>query len=172
MRSHAVRFLSFFFSIFSPHPFRVGAIADAIAITEWDNLFASLMAGLFDKDLAYANLFVSLRTRTTGGFLPNWSTAGGIRRSGDRTEPPVGAKILLELYRKHGNDDDDDDDWVVEALWEDLAEWNDWFMAERLLEPLGLIGLGSYAAHGDSEGDVSDTLQAARYESGLDNSPM
>ena len=129
-------------------------------------MFASLLASPFDKYVAYANLFVSLRTKTPEGFLPNWSTAGGIRRSGDRTEPPVGAKILLELHRKHG------DDWIVDALWEDLVEWNDWFVANRLLEPLGLIGLGSFAEGGDSAGDISDNLQAARYESGLDNSPM
>ena len=77
-------------------------------ITEWDNLFASLMASLFDKDIAYSNLFVSLRSKTPDGFLPNWSTAGGIRSSADRTEPPVGAKILLELYKKFK------DEWIVE----------------------------------------------------------
>jgi len=127
------------------------------------------MAGLFDKDIAYSNLFVSVRTKTPDGFLPNWSTAGGIRQSGDRTEPPIGAKILLELYRKYN------DSWIVEALWEDLVEWNDWFMRERLLEPVGLIGLGSYEEHSDSDvanEDRQNTLQAARWESGLDNSPM
>ena len=134
--------------------------------SEWDNLFASLMAGLFDKDIAYSNLFVAVRTKTPDGFLPNWSTAGGIRQSGDRTEPPVGAKILLELYRKY------EDSWIVEALWEDIVEWNDWFVRERLLQPFGLIGLGSYQEHGAFIGDLENILQAARWESGLDNSPM
>jgi putative isomerase len=138
-----------------------------LCFAEWDNLFASLMAGLFDKDIAYSNLFVSVRSRTPDGFLPNWSTAGGIRRSGDRTEPPIGARILLELYRKYK------DTWIVEALWEDLVEWNDWFMRERLLEPLGLIGLRSYGGSDHAADDDDDNnLQAARYESGLDNSPM
>ena len=138
-------------------------------VTDWDNLFASLLASLFDKEIAYSNLFVVVRSKTPDGFLPNGSTAGGIWRSGDRTEPPIGAKILLELYRRYN------DSWIVEALWEDLVEWNDWFMRERLLEPLGLIGLGSYDEHGgsDSSGDhMENCLQAARYESGLDNSPM
>lgn len=60
----------------------------------------------------------------------------------------------------------------MEALWEDLVDWNDWFVRERLLQPFGLIGLGSYQDHGDFIGDIENNLQAARYESGLDNSPM
>lgn len=124
------------------------------------------MAGLFDKNIAYSNLFVLVRSKTPDGFVPNWSTAGGIRRTGDRTEPPVGAKVLLELYRKYN------DSWIVEALWEDLAEWNDWFIRERLVGPLGLIGLGSSENRSTSGERQVGTLEAARYESGLDNSPM
>ena len=124
------------------------------------------MASLFDKDVAYSNLFVSLRSKTPDGFLPNWSTAGGIRSSADRTEPPIGAKIVLELYKKFK------DEWIVEALWEDLVEWNDWFLRERVLQPVELIVLGSYQEHGDFIGDIENNMQAARYESGLDNSPM
>ena len=134
--------------------------------TDWDNLFVSYMAGLFDKDIAYSNLFVVLRGKTPDGFIPNVNTAGGIRRSNDRSQPPIGAKVLLELYKKY------QDDWIVKALWEDLADWNDWFIAKRLLEPLGMIGLGSFEEHAKGISDQSDTLQAARWESGLDNSPM
>ena len=38
--------------------------------------------------------------------------------SWDRTEPPVGSRVLLELHRKYG------DDWLVEACFDDLlGEW-------------------------------------------------
>jgi hypothetical protein len=71
------------------------------------------------------------------------------------------------LYKKYK------DEWIVEALWDDLVEGNDWFLKERLLEPLGLIGLGSYEDnHASDHFDIQNNLKAARYESGLDNSPM
>ena len=50
------------------------------------------------------------------GFVPNY--AGGGAGSWDRTEPPVGSRVLLELHRKYG------DDWLVEACFDDLlGEW-------------------------------------------------
>eukprot|EP00536_Pseudo-nitzschia_multiseries_P006755 jgi/Psemu1/324467/estExt_fgenesh1_pg.C_1470007 len=142
-------------------------------IFEWDNLFASLLAGLEHKQIAYSNLFQVVKSKTPSGFVPNWSTAGGVIQSSDRTEPPVGAKVLLELFRKYN------DTWIVEALWDDLLDWNDWFVTNRKLEPFGLIALGSYyktSHHPDGSGTYHDgernDMQAARYESGLDNSPM
>lgn len=134
---------------------------------DWDNLFASLFAGLDNRDIAYSNLFQVVKAKTAEGFIPNWST-GGVK-SQDRTEPPVGAKVLLELFLKYN------DTWIVEALFDDLVDWNDWFVAKRVLQPRGLIGLGSYyEAHtpGAQTHISCNTMQAARYESGLDNSPM
>jgi hypothetical protein len=104
-----------------------------------------------------------VKSKTAAGFIPNWSSGG--LKSQDRTEPPVGAKVLLELYEKYN------DKWVVEALFDDLLDWNDWFFENRFLQPFGLIGLGSYF-RGSMPGDLSNVMQAARWESGLDNSPM
>jgi hypothetical protein len=44
-----------------------------------------------------------IKAKTTAGFVPNANTIN------DRTEPPIGSKVLLELFRKHG------DQWVVEV---------------------------------------------------------
>ena len=44
-----------------------------------------------------------IKAKTTAGFVPNANTIN------DRTEPPIGSKVLLELFRKHG------DLWVVEV---------------------------------------------------------
>ena len=52
--------------------------------------------------------------------------------------------------------------WIVELLFDDLVDWNSWFVKARSLAPLGIICLGS------EEG----VMQDARFESGLDNSPM
>ena len=62
--------------------------------------------------------------------------------------------MLLEIYQRWG------DRWLVELLFDDLLDWSDWFAANRLLAPLNITALGG------------DDMQAARYESGLDNSPM
>jgi len=60
------------------------------------------------------------------------------------------------MYEKYG------DLWLVELLFDDLYDWNQWFHQERRLPPLNITCLGS------AEG----VMQDARFESGLDNSPM
>lgn len=62
--------------------------------------------------------------------------------------------MLWELYGRYG------DTWLVALLYDDLKDWSDWFHESRRLAPLNLTALGG------------DDMQAARYESGLDNSPM
>ena len=66
----------------------------------------------------------------------------------------VGAKVLLEMYTKYK------DEWIVELLFDDLLDWSNWFLRARVLPPAGLISLGG------------NGMQGARFESGLDNSPM
>lgn len=128
-----------------------------------DNFFASLLLGLDARDLAYSNLIQVVRSKTTNGFIPNYAAGG--RKSQDRTEPPVGSKVLLELYKAYG------DAWLVELLFDDLLDWHRWTWAQRRLEPLGLVALGSGYVK-DYPDTAANHMQGARYESGLDNSPM
>lgn len=130
------------------------------AIFDWDNLFASMLSGLVSKEIAYSNIIQSFKSKTAEGYLAN--CAGGGYKDQDRTEPPVGAKVLLSLYQRFG------DSWLVELLFDDCLDWSDWFIRQRLLAPLDLIALGSYNERTKQSGD----MQTARYESGLDNSPM
>lgn len=118
----------------------------------WDNIFASYMLSLDAKELAYSNLIQSVRSKTNYGFIPNFSA--GPAKSFDRSEPPVGSAVMLKMYGKYG------DLWLVELLYNDLLDWNNWFFANRIAPPMNLVVLGG------------DTMQNARYESGLDNSPM
>ena len=127
------------------------------------------MAGLDNKELAYSNLFQTVKSITSEGFIPNWSSGGS--KSQDRTEPPIGAKVVVELYRKYK------EIWPIEVVFDDLLSWNNWFIQHRVLQPLGLIALGScYRDDTTTSGTIEDrtrnTLQGAKYESGLDNSPM
>eukprot|EP01079_Euglenida_sp_SAG-EU17-18_P002855 gene2855-3450_t len=122
-------------------------------IFDWDNIFASYLLSIDSRDLAYSNYIQVIKSKTVDGFVPNFAAAQV--KSSDRTEPPIGAKVLLEMYTKYK------DQWLVKLLFDDLLDWSNWFLKARRLDPLGLICLGS-----------ADGMQGARYESGLDNSPM
>ena len=58
--------------------------------------------------------------------------------------------------------------WVVAALFDDLLDANDWVARRRLAPALNLVKLGAYNEQTGEAGNMQD----ARYESGLDNSPM
>jgi hypothetical protein len=132
-------------------------------IFDWDNIFATYMTSLSSKEIAYSNFIQVIRSKTAMGFVPNFSAGGS--KSIDRTEPPIGAKVLLEMYNKFK------DRWIVELLFDDLLAWNDWFVAERMLGPLGIVSLGSDSISGYTD-YAPGTMQGARFESGCDNSPM
>ena len=144
-------------------------------IFDWDNLFCAYMASLEARslDIAYNNLIQIVLARTMEGFVPNF--ASGFHVSYDRTEPQIGAFVMLQIYQKWG------DAWVVDVVFDALMSWNDWVWDHRRGEGVlagadghaDLVVLGSdpNAAPVRVVGGSND-LQAARYESGLDNSPM
>lgn len=134
--------------------FTKGAVSPewGYVLFDWDNIFASYILSLDAKDLAYSNFIQVIRSKTAEGFVPNFAAA--LQKSLDRTEPPIGSKVLLEIFEKY------QDKWIVELLFDDLLDWSNWFLAKRQLPPLNLISLGG------------EDMQGARFESGLDNSPM
>ncbi len=105
-----------------------------------------------------------MRSRTAEGFVPNYGAGGA--KSVDRTEPPLAGRVLRQLYAKFN------DTWIVEFLLDDLLDNLDWFWRKRVT-PLGLIALGSDPVV-NYTGEVGGVgcMQGARWESGLDNSPM
>jgi hypothetical protein len=124
-------------------------------------------------DIAYSNLIQNVLMRTIDGFVPNF--ASGLHVSYDRTEPQIGAFVALQMYKKWG---DASAGWVIDCIFDALMSWNDWVWNKRrgegvLAGPDGhadLVVLGSdpnAAPRGIVGGD--NTLQDARYESGLDN---
>ena len=127
-------------------------------------------------DIAVSNLIQICLARTQDGFVPNFASASHV--SYDRTEPQIGAFVMLQIYKKWG---DTRMGWVVDTVFESLLSWSDWAWRKRRGEGTlaggdghaDLIVLGSdpNAAPGGTVGGAND-LQAARFESGLDNSPM
>jgi hypothetical protein len=132
---------------------------------DWDTFFAASLAATGDRDLAYADAIETLQESTPAGFVPNYARAGGWK-SFDRSEPPVGAITVLELYRKFH------DGWFLRDTFAPLLRWNRWWDAHR--EHNGYLVLGSDPDNRplNPDDDSIGTQQGAMYESGLDNSPM
>ncbi|MBN1399651.1 MAG: hypothetical protein JXA74_02370 [Anaerolineae bacterium] len=134
---------------------------------EWDTYFAAYMAGLDSRDLAYANAVEITRAITERGFVPNFATVAGVK-SRDRSQPPVGALMVRELYRKYG------ERWLLEEVYDALLTWNRWWAPHRSWEGLLCWGSDPYEPVVDAFFEVAHVhdWQGAAYESGLDNSPM
>jgi putative isomerase len=129
---------------------------------DWDTYFAAFMYSLYDEDLAFANAVEATKGWTKEGFVPNFASAYHLK-SEDRSQPPVGSLMALEIYKRHKKL------WFLQEVYEELLAWNRWWPAAR--ECAGALCWGS-----DPRADLLDgsdhTWQAALFESGLDNSPM
>jgi putative isomerase len=134
-------------------------------LAEWDNFFASTLAGFGSRDLAYANVVELLREETAQGIVPNYARPDGWK-SFDRSEPPVGAITALGLYHKYH------DRWFLEDTFEPLLKWNRWWAQHRDIQGYLTWGSDWDNKPGNLDDDSVGTWQGAIYESGLDNSPM
>jgi glycogen debranching enzyme len=132
---------------------------------EWDTFFAGYLAGFFSRDLAYGNVIEMLRESTPAGFVPNYASGRGIE-SFDRSEPPVGSLVVHDLYRRFG------DRWFLEAAYPQLLSWNRWWNEHRRVDGYLVWGSDPTDENHRRDDPEVDTLQAAKFESGLDNSPM
>lgn len=129
----------------------------------WDNFFLAYMTSLTSRDLAYANVIEHLRGKTEEGFIPN-DNRGNHTKSWDRSQPPVGAIMVKEVYKRYP------ERWFLEATFDDLLGWNRFWMRKRLNE--GLLSFGSHKARNDLKEPATQSKRTAGYESGMDDSPM
>lgn len=132
---------------------------------DWDTFFAGSLATIGDRDLAYANTIEILREETPAGFVPNYARSGNWR-STDRSEPPVGAISVLNLY-KHFHDR-----WLLTDTFEPLMRWNRWWAAHRDVDGYLVWGSDPEAEPIDHDDGSRGMREGAILESGLDNSPM
>ncbi|MFN8060259.1 MAG: trehalase family glycosidase, partial [Vicinamibacterales bacterium] len=133
------------------------------ALFGWDNFFLAYALTLFDRDLAFATVVEHLAGRTPDGFIPN-DNAGNGRTSLDRSQPPVGALMVREIYRRFP------ERWFLEATFDDLLAWNRWWPHARANG--ALLAYGSSKAPNPFNEPDRETMVTARYESGMDDSPM
>ena len=134
---------------------------------DWDTYFASWMAAIENKELAYANAIAITDEATEEGFIPNCAHPSGFKTR-DRSQPPVGAmtvQSLCEIFNENV---------LAEKLFDQLLQWNRWWEQHRDRE--GYLCWGSkpypkrYGHHFEDMG-VGERFGGA-LESGLDNSPM
>lgn len=130
---------------------------------DWDTYFASYMLSLFNKGLAYANAIEITKAITPDGFIPNYQSPYG-NTSWDRSQPPIGSTIMLNIYKKYK------ETWFLNEVYNELLTWNRWWPKNRDVK--GYLCWGSKAVPDTLKSISNHDLQAAKYESGLDNSPM
>ena len=129
-------------------------------IFDWDTYFTAFMLALDQKTLAYSNAIAMTNAITEQGFIPNLEASFGVK-SFDRSQPPVGSLICKLIYDKYK------ESWFLEEVYDELLSWNRWWTRAR--DNQGYLSWGS---HPHPQGMQPNTGQAAKWESGLDNSPL
>lgn len=133
---------------------------------DWDTYFASLMFALDNKELAYSNAIAITKEITKNGFIPNFGS--GIGKSEDRSQPPVGSFVVKEIYNKYK------EKWFLEEVFDELISWNRWWKNNRDFQGYLCWGTNPYDTKQQPGWLAMEVgkIQAAKWESGLDNSPM
>ena len=135
---------------------------------DWDTYFAALMASVESKELAQLNAIAITDEVTESGFVPNFGAADDLK-SRDRSQPPVGSHVCLEIYKRWP------EKWFLEKVYPTFISWNRWFADHRMTEE-GYLCWGSdpiEVRNGRwTELYSFNDWQGAAFESGLDNSPM
>jgi hypothetical protein len=139
-------------------------------VGEWDCFFGSLLTSFEDKSQTIAAIRAILSAQTETGLVPNIAAGSGI--TPDRSQPPVGSYCVWKVYQRF------QDREMLEWAYPRLKKWHDWWLADRGDgQPWrdgnhdGLLEWGSDRGSMDSIGGRG-FMQAAKYETGLDDSPM
>ena len=133
---------------------------------DWDTYFAAYMLSIDNKELAYANAIAITNEITDKGFIPNFGSARCT--SEDRSQPPVGSFVVKEIYRKYH------EKWFLKEVFDELLRWNRWWPGNRDLDGYLCFGSDPYE-HGKLPAWLEKgigTKKGAKWESGMDNSPM
>lgn len=136
----------------------------------WDMYLSAIMCMHENPELAMANIIAMTNEKTRLGFVPNVAAADGYK-SYDKSQPPVGSLAVLELYKCWRNLD------FTGQVFDDLLAWNRWWEKYRMTA-------GNVLCWGSNQENASEPenrsaararsgcLEAAKLESGFDNSPM
>ena len=131
----------------------------------WDNLLGSLLSwyGLKDTSLAFSSFRAVLEDAAPEGFPTNNSQGNG-RKALDRSQPPLGGIVALELFKQTKNEA------FIRSVFPALFKWNRWWLKARMNG--NLLSWGSHKSPNPFADPSNHTLLGAKLESGLDDSPM
>ncbi|WP_275787550.1 MGH1-like glycoside hydrolase domain-containing protein [Pararhizobium gei] len=124
-----------------------------------DQLFAALLAGVFDADLARENMATAMASATPQGNIACIVTSNDAWV--DRSQHPNGALVAWQLYQRTGERS------LLTASYDALARNQRWWWENR--DP-GAFGLLSCGTSDVGEGLYKGTAFGARNETGMDNS--
>ncbi|MGW4909862.1 MGH1-like glycoside hydrolase domain-containing protein [Streptomyces sp. NPDC004270] len=137
------------------------------ALHAWDTFFTGLAASAVDRDYARGIFGQILPYADEAGMIPN-RVSDERGRTDDRSQPPVGALTVHQAYLAGGLSPGTRDTTLLTDTFPALLAWHDWWPRARR-GPHGLLAWGSDPIADDP---ASATLDRARRESGLDDSPM
>jgi len=138
-----------------------------VVLFGWDTFFAALLASVGSRELAFANAIAMAKAAAPAGFIPNWIGGTGCITL-DRSMPQVGGLVVEQIHRRY------QERWFLEEVYPDLYRSNRWYAEHRLRD--GFICLGSnhfppVVGTWEETNGVGQLL-GAKFEFGLDNSPM
>lgn len=139
-------------------------------VGEWDCFFGALLTSLEDKAQTVAAIKAILQAQTDTGMVP--STLYGEGRVWDSSQPPVGSFLTWKVYQRL------QDRALLEWAYPHLKKWHEWWLHDRG-DGLpwrdgnrdGLLEWGSDRGSRHSVGGRG-FLYVAKWESGMDDSPM
>jgi Trehalase len=139
-------------------------------VGEWDCFFGSLLTSVEDPAQTSAAVRAILLAQTQTGVVPNVDGASGI--SPDRSQPPIGSYVVWKNYERNTDLE------LLKWAYPRLKLWHEWWFADRGDgQPYrdgnrdGLLEWGSDRGATASVGGRG-FLQHAKWESGMDDSPM
>ena len=124
-----------------------------------DQIFAALLAGVFDADLARENMATAMAGATPQGNIACIVTSNDAWV--DRTQLPFGALVVWQLYQRTGERS------MIQASYDALVRNRRWWQDNRDPDGFGLLSCGTSDV---GEGLYKGTAFAARNETGMDNS--
>jgi putative isomerase len=124
-----------------------------------DQLFAALLAGVFDADLARENMATAMASATPQGNIACIVTSNDAWV--DRSQHPNGALVAWQLYQRTGERS------MLAANYDALSRNQRWWWENRDPDAFGLLSCGTSDV---GEGLYKGTAFGARNETGMDNS--
>ena len=96
---------------------------DLWTISEWDSFFNALELSIESAEHAKEALLSVLETQYPNGNIPNWRSASN--GTPDRSQPPVGAYVVLKLFGRLGDMD------LLKTAYPRLAKWHAFWRAPK-----------------------------------------